>query len=189
MLVRILPFFLAIGCSNSGRQLAVVGEWLERPHTIEICPDNRVSEERILEQANWWHETVHPDYTYFEQDQMIHSDCDELVESGVVRIRRATFGEVLDHSASAWASYSWEHDVIVEEDEHSSTTRYNNLEYLDACTVSIGKLNTKWVIRHEFGHCWGWDHTLNDEWTHLMSPKVGHDIEGLEHVPSESWIE
>jgi hypothetical protein len=187
--MRYLLPLLLLGCTAQNRQLEIVGEWLEMPNSLELCDDLNVDEDRVFEQANWFHHNVSKDYPVFTWDDVYASTCNEPVGSRVIRIQRATIGQVIDISAVAWASYGWEHDVIAEEDPHSSIINYNSVEYMDSCTISMGKLNTSWVIRHEFSHCWGWSHAINDEWSHLMSPKVGHDIEGLEYVPSEAWIQ
>jgi hypothetical protein len=180
--MRYLALLLLIGCAAPDRELQINGEWVDKPHSLEFCDDLRVPGERVLEQANWFHEEISSDYPFFTWDDVYWSKCNELIEPGVVRVQRSTFGEVLNHGATAWAQYSWESMVV--EDPPGS---YNTVIYMDGCTVNIGRLNTKWVIRHEFGHCWGWDHTANDDWTHLMSPYVGHDTAGLEYVPSETW--
>lgn len=166
----------------SNRYVYYHSVWFEQPDSLELCDDLRVNYDRTLESANWSYNNLGTTYPYFNDEDVFYSDCTEPIDSGVVRVQRAKAGEVIGDTMSAWAQYHYDYQVI--QDPPGS---YNTHEYLDGCTVSIGKLNTKWVIRHEFSHCWGWAHTEDDQWTHLMSPWVGHDTEGLEYMPNEDW--
>jgi hypothetical protein len=179
-----LTILILTACAAPYRTLAVHGEWLEKPDTLELCDDLNVDHDRVLEQVNWWHNEINPAYPKFTWDDVVYSDCLDEVMPGTIRVRKSEAAEVIRDAASAWAEYSWSYKVV--EDPPGS---FNSDNYIDACTVNIGKLNTKWVIRHEFGHCWGWDHTELDQWSHVMSPWVGRDTEGLEEVPTESWSE
>lgn len=178
-----LMIIFAFGCTPNDRYVSYHTVWLDKPTTLEICDDLNVNHERAIEQVNWFYLELDSSYPYFYEDDIVYSDCEMPAEYGTIRVKRAETGRVVKDTAAAWAEYQY--DYVTIEDPPGS---YNSYDVLSSCTLSIGKLNTDWVIRHEFGHCWGWDHTESDHWSHLMSPWVGRSLEGLDQMPHEEWV-
>ena len=192
--MRYLAILALAACAsgeNSNRDrdysdLDIHGEWYFKPDTIEICSDVKVSPARIIHAAAWWAQYINDDYPVFKYIDYINvEDCVyDTLDPWVVRVHHASIEEMIRLNANAWVSYKWDREV-----EQGENGNYNNVEYLAGCMLYANPINTDWVLRHEIGHCWGWDHT--HERKHLMSKNVSPDpsTEGLEIIPSEVFYE
>lgn len=178
---------MLLGCSTSDRWVNYHSVWMDRPNTLEICDSLKVDSDKAVELANWFHTDVGDSYPFFGGEEITYSNCRMPAEYRVIRVQKITTDTMLNTEGATFtaakADYIWEYDTI-----ENPPGSFNTRLYMYSCTVNIWQLNSKQVIRHEFGHCWGWNHTQNDQWTHLMSPWVGKDLEGLYEMPHEDWV-
>jgi hypothetical protein len=168
------------GCSTHELKhydLYMQSEWLIEPDTLEFCNTNLVNPDRILEQMDWWFE-LNPAYTYY--NVVYDADCNNLPNWGVIRFDRSDIKYLMQADAAAYSERQME--SLVYQDPPDSG-RYFNESYMTGCTVRIRKFNTKWTIRHEIGHCWGWGHVPENQQGHVMSTVSGQSTYGLENYP------
>jgi hypothetical protein len=133
------------------------GSWSSSPN-IEICEDSPISARRIIKELKWWSRLT-PSYSY---NELIISDCDYPIESGWIRF---TVADPSLLESNGWSAYAY--------------TDFNRDWSINYSRVSLNELNNKWIIRHEIGHAFGWDHVPEKQEGHLMNTHVGCNIEGL----------
>jgi hypothetical protein len=136
-----------------------LGSWAVTPN-IEICSGSPVSKKKIISAFKWW-SNISSDYEYGEV--VVNSDCSgQKIRPGWIQFKQASKWQLENMECEAYAFIGY--------DKQGAINR--SLVFLDAS-------NDKWIVRHEIGHAFGWDHVPEDQRGHLMNEYVGKNIDGL----------
>ena len=168
MRLQLLIAFLLIGCQSdtSGRETLIssglpvlCGNWIQSPD-IEICNNMPISVRKIVSNLKWWRR-LSAIYTY---NNLNRSDCQTPTKIGWIRFSSADRNFL---SKNRWLAYT--------------TVKINNYGNVDYAEIFLKKENNNWVIRHEIGHAYGWQHAPEYRVNHLMHPSpIGRGTRGLE---------
>lgn len=151
--------------------------WWSAPN-IEICDDSPVDPKRIIDALDWW-ESISEEYQVGEIYQDV--PCDEWVDPGFIRFTYAEDELLEELNAIAYARPHVLDSWIISDDPDAPS------RLMFSCSAHLQKMNSKWTIRHEIGHCFGWKHVLNDTQGHTMSTHAGHKKYGLEDYRNLVW--
>jgi hypothetical protein len=138
----------------------IQGAGWSSPPNIQVCEDSPFSAKKIEKELKWWQQLA-PSYQYGEITTAICGEFD--TPDGTIRFTRAN-SETL--STNKWAAYA--------------NTKLNDDGTIKWSKVSLDESNDSWIIRHEIGHAFGWDHVPEEQLGHLMNTHVGDNIDGLQ---------
>jgi hypothetical protein len=174
----IVPFLMiaSLACTPQ-YELDLKAPWWERPN-IEICDDSPVDAKRIISALEWW-ASISDEYQVGEI--YTNSSCDYWVEPGFIRFTQAEEITLEELNAIAYARPTSLDSVLITDDPNAPDL------LMFSCTAYLQSFNTKWTIRHEIGHCFGWKHVLDDKQGHTMSTPSGHRKQGLEDYRNLVW--
>jgi hypothetical protein len=146
---------------------SISGIWTEPPN-IEICKElPKHTRRAIISELGWWKRQISTDYEY--GDVYISTCKDDDVHSGVMRFELAD-PDVLQKNG--WEAYA----RVIPTDNQFDDGTYE----IDHARVYLDNKNGVWIIRHEIGHGFGWDHPPGDHDSHLMNTYVGTNTSGLD---------
>jgi len=150
---------LLLSCSVDEYPPTLLARWKDPP-TVEVCIDTAFTVEEVQEALDWWQE-LSPNYEY---NDLTTSSCINSPR-GLIRI------------------------TYMEEDPQIGGTTHRKYypttdPEMRSAIISIEDTAPFWHLLHELGHAWGWNHTPEEDHSHLMcreSCTLG--TEGLDTYP------